>query len=61
MGDDTRARHREIARRKLVRHAEPLTGEREAEALADAVEALPGAGPDAVASLSAALGALLGR
>ena len=61
MGDDTRARHREIARRKLVRHAAPLTGEREAEALADAVEALPGAGPDAVASLSAALGALLGR
>jgi len=50
-GADARARHREIARRKLVGNAAPLLGEGEAEALAAAVDALPGADAPAVSEL----------
>lgn len=61
MGDDTRARHREIARRKLVRNAAPMAGDSDAQALADAVEALPGADAAAVRGLTAILRDVLGR
>ncbi len=59
-GPDTRARHREIARGKFVRCAAPLLGgESAAAAIADNVEALPGADAAAVQALLDDLGAAL--
>ncbi|HEV7677631.1 MAG TPA: MmgE/PrpD family protein [Candidatus Dormibacteraeota bacterium] len=50
-GPDTRARHREISRTKLVGNAAPLVGEAAAADIADRVERLPGAGTDEVRAL----------
>jgi 2-methylcitrate dehydratase PrpD len=58
-GADTRMRHREIARAKFVSNAGPLLGAEAAERIADTVEALPGAGADAVRGLLDELAAAL--
>lgn len=50
-GPDTRARHREIARAKLVANAAPLFGEEGAAELAERVETLPQAGSTEVRRL----------
>jgi hypothetical protein len=56
-GPDTRRRHREIARGKLLRNAAPLLGEDGAAAIADRVERLPEATATEVAELANLLGA----
>jgi 2-methylcitrate dehydratase PrpD len=58
-GPETRLRHREIARAKFTANAAPLLGEDGAEAMADAVEALPGADSTAVRALLDRLGSAL--
>jgi 2-methylcitrate dehydratase PrpD len=58
-GPDTRARHRAIARTKFTANAAPLCGADVAEALADRIEALPGADAGEVEALLRRLGAAL--